>query len=133
MKKLACCAFVLFATIVGCNPAEGVCQKEFDCQTELKLHLEDDYVAVCAAEKEGVNNALRKNAERECKDLADAQVTLATCESTLSCADIAKDRSGGDTLCKSSFDDLVKKTVAAGTKCDAIVDGGGEGEGEGGQ
>jgi hypothetical protein len=126
-------SLALTAAIFGCNPAEGLCQKQFDCHEQLGLNLEDDYVEVCAAELEGQNNALRKNAEKECKDLADAQVALATCLSTLSCDDLKKAQDGGDTLCKDVQKDFSDKNTAAdnGAKCDGIDDDAGEGEGEG--
>jgi hypothetical protein len=115
----------LFAA--GCNPAEGLCQKEFDCQEQLGLNLEDDYVAVCAASREGVNNALRKNAERTCKDLADAQVSSAVCQSTLSCDDLKKSRDnfGGDEdPCKDLNKGLVDALNATNNAadCDGIAD-----------
>ena len=125
--------FALVAAAASCNPAQGLCQKQFDCKDKLKLDLQDDYVAVCAAEFEGANNALRQNAEKECKDLADAEVTTAVCLSSLSCDDLVKAATpGGDTICKDAQKDLSDKLKAAdgGAKCDGIADAG-EGEGEG--
>ena len=120
--------------LASCSPSNGQCQKEFDCKTELKLDLLNDYVDICSAERDGAVNALNKAADKECHDLATAEIALATCESTLSCDDLAKERSGGDTTCKSFQDDLTKKQTAAAAvngQCTAVVVDGGEGEGEG--
>ena len=124
------------AALGGCNPAEGLCQKEYDCQEELGLSLEDDYVAVCAAGHEGANRALRANAEKECEDLANAQVALAGCESVLDCETLAKSRGApltDDDSCKDLRQSLVDALGEAegGAACDGVDDVAAEGEGEG--
>ena len=118
----------------SCNPAQGACQKTFDCQDQLGLKLEDDFVGVCTAEFEGENNALRQNAEKQCKDLADAEVAVATCEGGLGCDDLKKARNGEETLCKKFEDDFQTALDATHGRadCDAVEDAGGEGEGAGG-
>ena len=134
---------LLAATALGsvsCNPAESICQKEYDCQEELGMSLEDDYVDVCAAARGGANNALRQNAEQECEDLANAQLAVVTCESALSCEDLAASRATpltDDDKCKDLRQGAVDALEAAegGATCDGVdhdpAEGEGEGEGEG--
>ena len=139
MKRILFGAAALLSLGTSCNPAEGVCSKEFECQAELGLSLDDDYVAVCAATLEGQNNALRKNAEPQCEDLANAGVTLAICESALGCDDLKKareDPTGAGDLCSDPRKGVVDAFAAAdsGLDCDGVenpVAGEGEGEGEG--
>jgi hypothetical protein len=138
LPKIIVCSFVLAGTVAlgSCSPGGGACQKEFDCKTQLKEDLEDDYVAVCSAEYDGFQNARRANAEKECKDLATAQDALSACEGQLSCDDLVKSRARGDTLCKTFGTDFDKALKAAdgGAKCTGVSEGvlgGGEGEGEG--
>ena len=129
----------VLAVLTSCGFAAGqVCQKEFDCKTELGLNLQDDYVEVCTAEREGADAALRKNAEKECKDLSSAGGTLAACEATLSCADLVKSRGAtDDTVCKEprkSFNDAATAIATGNVSCDGTsppAAGEGEGEGEG--
>jgi hypothetical protein len=85
-------AAAALCSVVACNTFEGVCAKEFECQDELGKNLQDDFVKVCAKGADGANQALRENAEKECTDLANAQVALAVCESALDCATLAKAR-----------------------------------------
>ena len=134
---------LLAATALGsvsCNPAESICQKEYDCQEELGMSLEDDYVDVCAASHGGQNNALRQNAEQECEDLANALLAVVTCESALSCEDLAASRGApltDDDKCKDLRQGAVDALEAAdaGAACDGVdhdaAEGEGEGEGEG--
>ena len=138
MKKLTLLVvpFVAVFAAQSCSPAEGLCQKEFDCQAELELDLEDDYVAVCKAGLEGENNRLRQNAEKPCEDLANAAAALATCEAVLGCADLAASRQeplSDNDKCKDLRQGVVDALDAAdgGAACDAITDAPAEGEGEG--
>ncbi|MBI1947748.1 MAG: hypothetical protein HYS27_18815 [Deltaproteobacteria bacterium] len=136
-RTMMCAALGLTALwCAGCNPAESICQKEYDCQDELGLTLEDDYVDVCAASRAGANNALRQSAEQECEDLANAQLAVATCESALSCEDLAASRAAmldEADKCKDLRQGAVDAAEAAdgGATCDGIGDPPAEGEGEG--
>ena len=120
----------------SCNPAEAICQKEYDCQDELGMSLEDDYVDVCQAGHQGENNALRQSAEQQCEDLANAMVAIATCESVLACEDLATSRGApltDDDKCKDVRQGMVDALEAAGggADCDGGADEAAEGEGEG--
>ncbi len=125
--------------VASCSPVgPALCEKEFDCQTELEVSLEDDYKEVCGAAAEGQQNALRKNAEKQCEDLANANVALAGCELTLDCAQLAAERKGEGEDCQKFVDDVAAALDASnnGADCDGIAavedDAGGEGEGEAG-
>ena len=136
MHLMSSTALLGLVAVSGCNPAEAICQKEYDCQDELGMSLEDDYVEICAAGHEGTNNALRKSAEQECEDLANAQVALAGCESVLACEDLAKSRGApltDDDNCKDLRQGAVDALTAAegGATCDGVADAAAEGEGEG--
>ena len=135
MLKVVLSFVPLMFLVAACNPAQGFCQKEFDCKDDLGLDLQDDFVAVCTAELEGENNALRQNAEKPCKDLADAEAAKATCLSTLSCDDLKKAVGGEDTICKSVVDDFDTKLEAAngGLDCNGVNEPAAEGEGAAGE
>jgi hypothetical protein len=120
----------------SCNPAGALCEKEYDCQTQLGLTLEDDYPAVCKARLEGADATLRANAEKPCEDLANAFAALAACESVLSCEDLAASRAAPATdndKCKDLRQGQIDAFAAAdnGAACDGVANAGGEGEGEG--
>ena len=133
MQKLVVSSFALVAVLVsaGCPSIKELCQKEYDCQDELGVPLEDDYVAVCETATQGQLQALRKNAEQECEDLAGAEEALATCLLTLDCEQFAEYRSNPTSdSCKEARENRMAKFEAAefGAKCDGR--GTGEGEGE---
>ena len=134
MSLLSFAAVAAFA--VSCSPRGSVCQKEFDCQKELKVVFEDDYVQVCSATADGASKALQANAEKQCKDLDTAENVLAACELTLDCAKLAAERSDPDsTDCKDQrkgVADAVQATIDEGgcTGIGAADAGEGEGEGE---
>jgi hypothetical protein len=86
--------------LASCNPIEGYCKKQYECQSELGTDLEDDFTEVCLAGLEGFDKTLRASAEPECEELANAQVIYLTCQNALSCEDLKKLRDGDDTLCK---------------------------------
>jgi hypothetical protein len=88
------------AALSACSPNEGYCKKQYECQEELGLSLEDDFAEVCQAGLDGLDNALRASAEPECAELANAQAVLRTCQMALSCEDLKKLEGGDDTLCK---------------------------------
>jgi hypothetical protein len=133
--------FVLVPALSACDPIEGFCQKQYDCQEELGRNLEDDFPAVCAAAARSGLDALRANTEPECGELAAAQEALMLCENLLSCEDLKKLESGDGTICADQKKALVEANKAAldddgSFKCDAIepavaAEGEGEGEGEG--
>jgi hypothetical protein len=131
--------FVVVPALSACDPIEGFCQKQYDCQEELGRNLEDDFPAVCAAAARSGLDALRANTEPECDELAAAQEALMVCVNLLSCEDLKKVESGDGTVCADQKKALDKATEAArdddgSPKCDAVEPAaapGGEGEGEG--
>lgn len=123
LKKLALLASVVAALSVGCSSSQGVCQKQYDCQDELGLKLEDDYVEVCVAFNDGGQDGLRANAEKECTALADARAALNVCQGALSCEDYKKSvtEPGADgDPCKDLSKALVDAQKDASNKCDGI-------------
>lgn len=132
-------ALVVPALLTSCTSG-SLCEKEYDCQEELGRNLDDDYPAVCAAIVDGQQNALRKNAEKECEDLANANVALTGCLNTLDCDKLAAFAKGEGDDCedfKKRVDDALEATDGGATCTgEAAVEeeeeDGGEGEGEAG-
>lgn len=113
-----------FFALSACNAFEGSCQKQFECQDELGQSLEDDFVQVCSKTNDGLNQALRANAEKECTDLANAQVALAACLSLLDCETLKKSVDGEDDPCAAVRETVTDALTATngGADCDGIAD-----------
>lgn len=119
MRRLFLLLPVVVVAAAGCPATQAFCEKQFECQDDLGLKLEDDYVDVCVAQTDGNLAALRANAEPECEDLANAQVALAGCLLTLDCDKIADEDECKD-FRKGVADAL--DATDGGAACDAIED-----------
>ena len=127
MKKMSLIAITGVALIQACSAYDGLCKKQFECQEELKLNLDDDFVDICAAQASGSEAVLRKSAEPECGKLADARLALVACQSVLGCEDFAKsvqEAGSDDDKCKDFSKGLTEAVEAAdfGLACDGIED-----------
>ena len=127
----------------SCGVSLGqLCDKEFDCRNEIadatSRDLEDDYAEGCSTAQEGRQAPLRKNAEKECSDLADTESVLAGCLLLLDCEQLADFESNPSSEhCadqRQRRDDAAEKAATEASGCDGediVVAGEGEGEGEG--
>ena len=97
---------------LGCSsPARGFCEASADCDAAIfgiaidAAGDSDDDVAVCTAEQDAQNSALRANEEDECHAVADARDAYFAC--------VGSEFSGGEDgcdavndACKDELDDL---------------------------
>lgn len=114
--------FVVSAVVVGasaCPATQAFCEKEFECQDELGVEFEDDFVDVCVAQTDGQQAALRANAEPECEALANANQALAACLITLDCEKFVDPDECKD-FRKGQADAL--EDADGGAACDAVAD-----------
>lgn len=117
--------FSVLALSTSC--AQQICEKEFACQDELATSLDDDYVDVCVARRDGSDKVLRANAEPECGELANAVAALDACDAALSCEDLAASRGepgSDDDKCKELRTAVAEALTAVdnGAACDGISD-----------
>lgn len=118
---------VFSVTLGACQPSETFCRQRYDCQTELGIDYEDDYIEICKAQQDANQEILRASTESECTDLANAELALMTCLANplLSCDEFADfTNHASSTVCREAHDFYRDALAAAdeGRKCDGIDD-----------
>ncbi|HEY4220982.1 MAG TPA: hypothetical protein VGO62_06560 [Myxococcota bacterium] len=102
----------LVAGLAGACADQSFCAKKQQCNDKLN----DDDQAVCVAQADRNINMLRANSESECQDLANAELDLESCASSLSCSDFNDPKLGGN--CDDQRAKVTDASDAAGNLCD---------------
>jgi hypothetical protein len=103
-------AVLMLAT--ACDVPSAFCSKRAEClQQDQGVQLEPDSIAVCAANVDAFDKALRANTEPECTALADADRALLACRAGLSCDDFSEADLGRKCEAEQDAFDLAERDV----------------------